>query len=536
MLELGQPLHAYDLDKLRGGIVVRRAAAAEPLTLLDGQAVELDPEVLVIADDSGAIGMAGVMGGASTAVSESTTNVFFESAFFSPSVIVGRARRYGLHTDASVRFERGVDPVQQARAIERATELLQSIAGGEPGPATVTQLDRHLPARPVIALRRTRVEAVLGLALESMEIESLLTRLGMRLRALDAGGEVVPPSHRFDLNIEEDLIEEVGRLRGYDSIPAAPGVARVQLGQASELRIDEDRLADLLTARGYFEVVTYSFVDAALNGAVSPAAEPVPLKNPLSSDMSVLRSTLWPGLIAVARQNLSRQQVRFKIFEIGREFAAAGKGVRETPMLGGLAVGSRLPEHWDQKQSEIDFFDVKADVCALLKLGGQLDRIHFAPAAHAALRPGQTASIVHGEEVIGWLGAIHPELQRSVDLRRPVVLFALRVNALTAARVPAFKAYPRFPTSRRDLAVVVDQQISAAALVEHSLAAGGAVLQRVVIFDVYTGQGIDSGRKSVALGLILQGVSRTLTDADADRAVETVTRRLELELGATIRT
>jgi phenylalanyl-tRNA synthetase beta chain len=536
MLELGQPLHAYDLTKLEGGILVRHAVSGEKLTLLDGQVVDLAPDVLVIADGSGAIGMAGVMGGSSTAVSADTVDVFLESAYFSPDVIAGRARAYGLHTDASLRFERGVDPEAQERAIERATALLLEISGGRPGPTCLAELEAHIPKRPVVPLRRRRVEALLGIALDSGDIESLLTRLDIELRGRDGEWQAVPPSFRFDINIEEDLVEEIGRLLGYDRIPAIAGTSASHLGAATELRVDEDRLADLLTARGYMEVVTYSFVDEALDRAVTPDAEPVALANPISSDMGVLRSSLWPGLLLVARQNLSRQRTRFRLFEIGRQFAADGDGVVETPMLAGAVVGSRFPEHWDQKAVEADFFDVKADVRALLALGGDADAFRFEPATHPALRPGQAARIVIDAETAGWLGVIHPELQRVADLRRPMLLFSLRLDVVSRSAVPAFRHYPKFPTSRRDLAVVVDREVPAAALVEQARLAIGDTLRRVVIFDVYTGTGIDSGRKSVALGLILQGVSRTLTDADADRAVDSVTQRLERELGATIRT
>ena len=535
MLELGQPLHAYDLEKLRGRIVVRRAEAAEKLELLDGEAVELDTDVLVIADESGAVGMAGIMGGASTAVSLETTDIFLESAFFSPKVIAGRARRFGLHTDASLRFERGVDPEQQARAVERATGLLLEIAGGRAGPTVVTELHDHLPTRPVVLLRPERVDALLGAPIGAAEIEALLTRLGIEVRRADDAWEAVPPSFRFDIAIEEDLVEEVGRLVGYDRIPAIAGAGAAHLGSASERRVDDERFADALIARGYHEVVTYGFVDAALDRAIEPDAARLELANPISSDMSVMRSSLWPGLLLVARQNLARQQTRLKIFETGRQYGAGGDGVVETPVLAGLAVGNRLPEHWDAKEIDVDFFDVKADVSGLLKATGALDDYRFEAASHPALHPGQTARIVRGSVDAGWLGAIHPELQRRLEFRRSVLLFSLRLDVVAAAEIPQFEPYSRFPTVRRDIALLVDERVSAETLVEQARLAAGELLQRVVIFDVYTGVGIEAGRKSVALGLILQGVSRTLTDADADRAVTEVTRRLEREVGARIR-
>ncbi|HEX7080265.1 MAG TPA: phenylalanine--tRNA ligase subunit beta [Gammaproteobacteria bacterium] len=536
MLELGQPLHAYDLSKLRGRIVVRRGEAGETLELLDGRTVELDEEVLVIADESGAIGMAGIMGGASTAVSAKTTDVFLESAFFAPKAVAGRARRFGLHTDASMRFERGVDPEGQARAVERATALLLDIAGGRPGPTVVSALEAHLPRRPVVPLRRARVASLLGVDVGGAEVEALLSRLGIELERTGEGAwDAVPPSFRFDISIEEDLIEEIGRLIGYDRIPVIPGAGPVHLGTATEQRVDDERLADVLVARGYHEIVSYGFVDAELDRAVSGGAPQLALANPISADLNVMRTSLWPGLLLAARQNLARQRTRLRLFEIGREFAPAPDGAAEAPVVAGLAVGSRAPEHWNVEPAEVDFFDVKADVEALLKLTGAAAAFRFEPAPHPALHPGQSARVLRDGREAGWIGALHPELEHRLELRRRVLLFALRLDVVTPAEVPVFQPYSRLPAVRRDLALVVDEAVSAAALVEEARRAAGEWLQEVVIFDVYTGEGIEAGRKSVALGLILQGVSRTLTDADADRAVGAVTQRLERELGAKIR-
>lgn len=537
MIELGQPLHAYDLGKLAERIVVRRAEAGEKLELLDGVTRELDESVLVIADASGPIGMAGIMGGASTAVSAETTNIFLESAHFSPDAIAGRARRFGLHTDASLRFERGVDPDGPVRAIERATQLLLEIAGGRPGPTRTAELVPHLPKRPTIRLRRRRVESLLGTAVSARDVERLLGRLGVEMRApAPEEWEAVPPSFRFDLSIEEDLIEEIGRLIGYDRIPPITGGNTAHLGTASEHSVDDERFADLLIARGYNEVVTYGFVDPDLDRAIAPDAQRIELANPISSDLAVMRSSLWPGLLDAARQNLARQQQRMKLFEIGRQFAVGSDddphGILETPMIAGLVTGSRAPEHWDGSSAEADFYDVKGDVCALLKVTQSLDAFSFAAAAHPALHPGRSARIVKGDDEAGWLGVIHPALQRQLDLKRSVLLFALRLDVIGRAQVPAFRPYSKYPAVRRDVAVIVDEAVEAAALLAHARAAAGEWLQKAVIFDVYTGPGIEAGRKSVALGLILQGVSRTLTDADADKAVGAVIDRLERELGA----
>jgi phenylalanyl-tRNA synthetase beta chain len=536
MLELGQPLHAYDRNKLSGSIVVRAATRGETLTLLDGKPIELADNTLVIADDNGAIGLAGIMGGATTAVDASSFDIFLEAAYFSPSSILGRARQYGLHTDASMRFERGVDPVQQERSIERATQLLYEIAGGKPGPLVVVESQKNLPARKEVVLRHARIGTLLGVELSRDDVERHLRRLGMELDATADGWQVVAPSFRFDIAIEEDLIEELGRMHGYDNIPIVPGAGSKELGAASEHRLDEDRIADFLVARGYSEVITYSFVDAGHAEAINPGMSRVTLANPISSDLAVMRRSLWPGLLLTARQNLSRQQLRLRLFEAGRQFHSDGDKVNEIQVLAGLAVGSRWPEHWDAKNEETDFYDVKGDLEALLLATGHIGELRFEAAEHPALKPGQTARVSFGSQAIGWIGVLHPQAQRVYELRSAPVLFALDVEPAFASNVPAIENYSRFPSVRRDLALLVDEEITVNALLECVRAASGETLQSVTVFDIYRGKGIESKRKSVALGLILQGVSRTLTDVDADETVQSVTECLERELGATIRT
>ena len=535
MLELGQPLHGYDLRKLKRRIVVRFAEAGERLTLLDGTRVTLDPRVLVIADASGAIGLAGIMGGRGTAVSDSTRDVFLESAWFSPSAIRGRARRYALHTDASSRFERGVDPVQQRRAIERATALLLEIAGGDPGPIFEEAAADRLPARDGIRLRLARLNAVLGTSLEPDEVEGCLRLLHMDVTRTRDGWFVAPPSFRFDLSIEEDLVEEVGRMVGYDSIPAAAERGPRRLGAAVESRLEEDRIADALCARGYAEIVTYGFVDEELANAVNPGAPSVRLTNPLSREVGVMRRSLWPGLLSTARQNLSRQQPRARLFEIGTQFAQAGERVRERRVVAGMATGAHLAEHWEGVSREVDFFDVKADVEAVLALAGRGGDARFERADHPALAGGQSARLSLGDEAVGWLGALHPRLQKRLEMKLPAVLFAMQLGPVARAGIPAFQPYSKFPSLRRDIAVVLNEEIPADEILECVRKAAGALLQSVTVFDIYRGKGIDSGLKSVALGLILQDRSRTLTDTDADTTVATATRWLERELGATIR-
>jgi phenylalanyl-tRNA synthetase beta chain len=445
-----------------------------------------------------------------------------------------------LHTDASLRFERGVDPTGQAHALERASELLVEICGARCGPPSVTERAADAPTRAPVRLRRARATTLLGIAVPDGRIEQIFERLEMRVEREADGWRVTPPAFRFDIAIEEDLVEEIGRMIGYGEIPSTPGAPSAVLGLSTETRVSPEHIADVLAARGYAEVVTYSFVDPALDAAVSPDAQSAALANPIASDMSVLRSSLWPGLISAARENLSHQRARFKLFEIGQVFEAAGKGVRETAVVAGLAIGMRTPEHWDGQGPVVDFFDVKGDLEALLQGSGRVSDFHFTAATHPALSPGRTAGIVLDGATVGWLGALHPNLQRRLD--RPqhasggAIAFALRLEPAFAARVPAFRSYSKFPSIRRDLAVVVDEQVPVAAITKVASEAAGPGLQHVVVFDVYRGSGVDSSRKSIGLGLILQDVSRTLTDADADQTMQKVMASLERELGAKIRT
>jgi phenylalanyl-tRNA synthetase beta chain len=536
MLELGQPLHSYDEQKLDTEIIVRLARKAEKLTLLDGREFTLDPDVMVIADRSGAIGLAGIMGGNSTAVDAQTQDIFLEAAYFSPSAMAGRARRLGLQTDASMRFERGVDPEHQARAIERATALLLEIVGGEPGPLVETKLSEHLAANEPILLRHERLQAILGLDVGAENVERILKALTMDVTPEKDGWGVTPPGFRFDLRIEEDLIEEVARMIGYDNIPVTPELRRGHLGTANENRVPKERLADLLAARGYSEIISYSFVDEELEDAINPGTTKARLANPISKDLSVMRRSLWPGLLKTASQNLSRQQNRMRLFETGGQFSVVADRIEETQVVAGLVAGSRWPEHWDFEASAADFFDVKADLEAIFQLTGRLDELQFLAAEHPALRPGQTARVTLAEENIGWLGALHPALEHRLELRTNVILFSLRLEETLQSALPNFHAYSKFPSVRRDIAVLVEEKISVDQIVDSVRENAGDKLQNVVIFDVYRGEGIDSRLKSVALGLILQDTSRTLTDVDADRTVSSVTKHLGRALGATIRT
>ena len=535
MLELGQPLHGYDLDRLTDGITVRRADAAEQLELLTGENVTMDSEVLVIADGSGPIGMAGIMGGQSTAVSELTQHVFLEAAYFCPEVIAGRARRFGLHTDASVRFERGVDPLHQARAIERATTLLLDIAGGEAGPLIEVEDAAQLPNIQPIRLRKDRLATVLGISIADAEVESLLGRLQMGVEAVPDGWSVIPPPARFDISIEADLIEEVVRLYGYEHIPEIPGEFTVTLGSVTESRVPLARIRDGLVARGYQEAITYSFVEADLDQAFASKSKPIDLTNPISSEQAVMRQSLWPGLVQALRHNLSRQQGRVRLFESGVRFFWQNADIIEENILSGLAVGQAEPEQWDGGQQAADLFDIKADIESLFAQTGAAREFEFYAADHTALRPGRSARILRSGEQIGWLGELHPALTRKLDLAIAPVLFEINLEPALAAQITDYEGISKYPTVRRDIAVIVSCDLPVALIEKAVREAGGPCLRESVIFDLYEGKNIETGYKSVALGLILQETSRTLTDADADDIRRAVIDRLSSDFNATIR-
>lgn len=533
MLELGQPLHAYDLDKLDGGLVVRRARAKEPLQLLTGADVQLDDEVLVIADGTGAIGIAGIMGGNSTAVSATTTSILLESAFFSPAAITGRARRLGLQTDAATRFERGVDPTGQQRALERAAELILAIAGGVPGACQVAGAGAKPPS-PVV-LRRARLAQVLGDTVPDQAVETILRRLGMVVDVLADGWQVRPPAFRFDLEVEVDLIEEIARVYGYDRIATRPGEQATQLGEAPATRVSSDLLREAFVQRGYQEAITYSFVEREQDRLFAGGRDGVPLVNPLSAELAVMRQGLWPGLVQALKHNLARQQRRVRLFEVGVRFVPAATGLVEEAVLSGLAVGTAVPEQWGEPARPVDFFDVKSDLEAILARLGAPEEFDWVADGHPALHPGRSARLGHRGQHLGWIGAMHPGLTKQFGLDEAPVMFELAVSVLTGAALSAYQGLSRFPTVRRDIAVLVARDMPVAGLVTAIRNAAGPALQEVIVFDIFAGEHIDAAQKSVALGLILQETSRTLTDADADEIVGGVVRCLARDFGAKIR-
>jgi phenylalanyl-tRNA synthetase beta chain len=535
MLELGQPMHAFDLTRLQGGVVVRWAAPGEKLLLLDGREVDLDPETLVIADHAQAVAIAGVMGGERSGIAEGTTTLFLESAYFSPEAVSGRARRYGMHTDASHRFERGVDPQLQVRAVERATQLLLAIVGGEPGPVTESVAVEQLPRPVSVALRRARITRLLGAELPDREVEEILTRLGMHLEPTADGWQVSAPSYRFDIAIEPDLVEELARIHGYANLPSTRPHSAMTVRAAAEQPGGAPAAAALLVERGYQEAITFSFVDTARLHLLDPEAAPIALANPISNDMAVMRTTLWCGLLEALGHNQRRQQARVRLFETGLRFMHRAGEILQEPMVAGVAYGTCLPEQWGAAARPIDFFDVKADVEALLGLTATGGAPIFTADQHPALHPGQAARITRDGQQLGWMGSLDPRVTNQLGLRGNVLLFELGLDALGHGRVPQFAPLSKFPTIRRDLAIVVGEEVTATHLCDVVRAAAGGWLQELQLFDIFTGKGIDSDQKSVALGLTLQHPSRTLNDSEVDTLIDRVLSELGSRLGAELR-
>ena len=533
MLELGQPMHAFDRDLLRGPIGVRRARAGESLKLLDGRDVTLDPEFLVIVDADRPVALAGVMGGLDTRVTDATRNVFLEAAHFAPAAIIGRGRRLGLHTDAGHRFERGVDPQSPRIAIERATRLIIDIAGGTPGPLTEAVLAGHLPTPGAILLRRDRLARVLGVVIADDTVTRILAALGFAVVGTTDGWQVTPPTRRFDLAIEEDLIEEVARIHGYDAIPTTlPGGATV-LAAPSETRVASATLRQQLAARDYLEAINYAFVDAGLLAAWEIDGNAVALANPLSSELGVMRTALLPGLVAALARNAARQQSRIRLFELGNVFARDGADALETLRVAAVACGDAASEQWGMLARAVDFHDVKGDLDSLAALSGVT--LEYRPSAAPWGHPGRSADVFRDGTALGWIGQLHPRLQETLGLDAAVVAFELDLEPLRQRTVPRSQPLSRYPSVRRDLAFVVSEQVPWVAVEASVKAAAGGVLRELRLFDRYAGKGVETGFKSFAMGLILQDDSRTLTDRDVDAVVAEVTAALQREHGARIR-
>jgi phenylalanyl-tRNA synthetase beta chain len=534
LLEHGQPLHAFDLQRFGDpGIVVRRARAQERLTLLGGQEIGLDENALVIANAQRPLALAGVIGGAGSAVGPDTRHVLLESAWFAPATVARTARRHGLITDAALRFERGADPAAQAQAIEWATQLLVEICGGRPGPVVDRQEPAHLPAPARIRLRPARAQRVLGTSLATPWCTAALERLGAAVTPFGDALEVVAPSWRSDWRIEEDLIEELARLHGYAALPAAPARIVADMPRLDPRRAPAREVAAALCARGYQEAMTYAFLDAAWQGRCDPAARPVALGNPLSAELAVLRTQVWPGLVRAAAYNANRQTDRVRLFEIGRRFRPdAGGRPAEEAVLAGVALGAALPEQWGATARPLDLFDLKGDLALLPGAGG--DGWTYEALEHAALHPGQSARILGADGVIGFVGRLHPQLERELDLP-PTWVFEIALEAACQRAVARHAGVDRFPSVRRDLALVVPEQVPAQRVEETLREIAGAALRECVLFDVYRGPGIPTGMRSLAFGLRLAHTERTLTDDEVDAVVARAVAVLAARHGARLR-
>lgn len=538
LLELGQPMHAFDLNKLNGGIRVRLAEQGEKITLLDSQQLELKAGSLVIADHQHPVALAGIMGGDEAAVKTDTKDIFLESAFFAPVKMAGRARSYGLHTDSSHRYERGVDYQLQVKAIERATALLLDIVGGKPGPVSEVSSDADLPVANKILLREARIEKLLGLKIEKSEVGDILNRLGLTVTETGEGWEVVAPSWRFDVAIEADLLEEIARIYGYNRLPVTTIVADLSIKAKPETETGIKQIRRQLIARGYQEAITYSFIDVKSAQLVCPDDEPIALENPISADMAVMRTSLWPGLLNSVLYNVNRQQSRVRLFESGLRFkqgSSNGGLPEQETMLAGVITGRRAPESWTEEGDNVDFFDLKGDLESVLALSGSLKRLSFVKGEHPALHPGQCASLELNGLNVGYIGAIHPELQKKMGLSQTVYLFEVQLAAISHAELPAFAEMSKFPEVRRDLAILVNRDVEADKVLELVRSAAGNELQNLRLFDIYQGKGIDLKEKSLALGLTYQHSSRTLNEDEVNASVERVVEQLKAQFGATLR-
>jgi phenylalanyl-tRNA synthetase beta chain len=542
LLELGHPMHAFDLAKLDGGINVRFANKEEKLTLLDENEVTLKEGTLVIADDSKALAMAGIFGGLESGVTSNTTDIFLESAFFAPLAILGKARQYGLHTDSSHRYERGIDPTLQFDAIERATELLLSIVGGQAGPVVEAKSDADIPQIKDVSLRREKLDGRIGHHIEDDKVTEILTRLGFTVTTTGEGvakvWQVVVSAYRFDIKIEVDLIEEVARIYGYNNIPNISPKATLKMCEKKEAKLSLTNLKQVLVNRDYQEAITYSFVDPKVQALLHPEQEVMTLPHPISSEMSVMRLSLWTGLLQAMVYNQNRQQGRVRLFEAGLRFVpdeSSENGVRQQNMLAGVISGQRVDEHWSMEKAATDFYDVKGDVEAILALTCDAQGYEFSKAEVDALHPGQTAKITKNGIYVGCVGALHPELERKLGLNGRTLIFELLLSEILVQKIPEASDISRFPANRRDLAIVVKEEVDAKKVLQLIEKVGGNYLIDLNLFDVYQGQGIDDGFKSLAIALVLQDTSKTLEEKDITDVIDRVVETLKTELNASLR-
>ncbi|WP_423732709.1 phenylalanine--tRNA ligase subunit beta [Hafnia paralvei] len=537
LLELGQPMHAFDLNRLEGGIVVRMAKEGEKLTLLDGNEATLSSDTLVIADQQKALAMGGIFGGEHSGVNAETQDVLLECAYFNPLSITGRARRQGLHTDASHRYERGVDPALQAKAMERATRLLLDICGGHAGPVIDVTNEAALPKRATITLRREKLDRLIGHHVADAQVTDILERLGCKVSFANNTWQAVAPSWRFDMEIEEDLVEEVARIYGYNNIPDVPVKADLIMTSHREANLPLKRVKTMLVDRGYQEAITYSFVDPKIQALLHPSEESLILPSPISVEMSAMRLSLWSGLLSAVVYNQNRQQSRVRLFETGLRFVpdtAANLGIRQDVMLAGVIAGNRYEEHWNLERQVVDFYDLKGDLEAILDLTGKLDDVQFKAETNPALHPGQSAAIYLAGKRVGFIGVVHPDLERKLDLNGRTVVFEIEWEALAERRIPQAREISRYPANRRDIAVVVAENVPAEDILAECKKVGVNQVVGVNLFDVYRGKGVAEGYKSLAISLVLQDTTRTLEEeeiaATVAKCVEALKQRFQASL------
>ena len=538
MLELGQPMHAFDLDTLSESVVVRMAEEGEKLTLLDGQEISLRSDTLLIADKARPLAMAGIMGGEGSGVSQETTNIFLEAAFFAPISLAGKARSYGLHTDSSHRFERGVDAQLQNKAIERATALIVEIAGGQVAPICQQVSEVNLPKANEVTLRRAKLDQYLAVSIDKDQVTDILTRLDLEMiEVTDTQWVTRAPSHRFDIAIEADLIEEVARIYGYENIPANMPTAAVNFTPVAEAQTSIQTMRSTLVAQGYQEAITYSFIDKESSLQFEPDLEPVPLENPISAEMGVMRTSLIPGLMKAYLHNQNRQQSRVRLFETGRRFIGSVDKLDELDQqerLAGLIAGSREAEAWYHESDKVDFYDVKSHIESLFALNDG-DTPSYERADVEYLHPGRSAKVIVAGQEVGVFGELHPQLAKALGCNQAVYLFDLNLDAVLVGKLPVYRPVSKFPEVRRDFALLADRDTPVESLQNIITELAGEAFKALSVFDVYQGQGIDDTKKSVALGLTWQHPSHTLSEEEINKSVEQVLAALEAQLGVVVR-
>ena len=536
MLELGQPMHAFDDDNLHGCIHVRYAEPDECLLLLDNQQLRLTGMDLVIADDRQAQALAGVMGGCESAVYDKTSTIFLESAYFDPRTISDQSRRYNLHTDSSHRFERGVDYTLQRMAIERATQLVLEICGGEAGPVIEKSVAKYFPARKKIDFNYPDIRRLLGIELTNDETAGILKSLGMQVQQKKDRWSVTPPAHRFDIEIGADVIEEIARIHGYDHIPEHPPRAEMIFHGKHSLHDLNRKICTILVNRGFQEAITYSFVDQSLQELVNPGVIDVRLSNPISADMSSMRTSLWPGLIRALQFNIYRQQQHVRLFETGLIFKLEGGKILQTPAIAGLSYGNLLYKQWDNEDVNSDYYDIKRDVEEILARNRiAIEGVRFRKTQHPALHPGQSAEIILENQLIGFIGALHPAIQQSLEVVNDINVFELYIDRISTQKAAKFQKISKFPAVKRDLAIVVDENIAFDQILNCIRQTAPDSLINLQLFDVYRGEGIDLGKKSLAFDLTFQGSSSTLTDEEVDITMGKILSRLKSEVGGVLR-